>query len=256
MWSQSTFSAGIRKLEEQLNCQLFYRDKRNVRLTEAGLNLLPKAKDLLARWHAIETEFNHQEPRNLRLGASQNLAADAIVPELSRFLDLYGHYHVTLREETYAELLILIEKEELDAAFVPEYEIDHDLVDSKFIFEEKLAVAVPSTHPYSSKESLSVIDLHELPMIERKHCSLFDKVAKALKDRDIQPTTVFTAQNNDMATAMVSSGMGFSLMNRPPKPKEGITFLPLSDADFVGRIDLIWKKNRMTRPLANFLGLE
>ena len=44
---QSTISRQIHDLEQQLGVKLFYRTKRDVRLTEEGRTFLPYAKEIL-----------------------------------------------------------------------------------------------------------------------------------------------------------------------------------------------------------------
>src|SRR5882672_3222871 len=46
--TQSTLSAGIKELESVLGVQLVERDKRNVRLTAVGGDVVARARDLLA----------------------------------------------------------------------------------------------------------------------------------------------------------------------------------------------------------------
>ncbi len=45
--TQSTLSQQIRQLEQEMNAQLFERNNHNVRLTEAGEELLPYARQTL-----------------------------------------------------------------------------------------------------------------------------------------------------------------------------------------------------------------
>lgn len=48
--SQSTVSARIKLLEEQLGARLFSRDRNNIRLTPAGVRFLPYAEQMIDTW--------------------------------------------------------------------------------------------------------------------------------------------------------------------------------------------------------------
>src|ERR1700742_577137 len=54
--SQSPLSRQIQQLEEQLGLRLFDRERRRVRLTDAGRWLLGEARDLLGRAARVETD--------------------------------------------------------------------------------------------------------------------------------------------------------------------------------------------------------
>ncbi len=252
---QSTFSAGIKKLEEQLDCQLFYRDKRNVRLSNEGTVLLPKAKQMLALWGAIESEFLHSEAKVLHIGVLTSLLADAYVPLLKRFQDLYGQFKVHITEDNRNELFYKLEQGEVDGIFIEHETTDSHIYDSRMVFEEKLDIAVHENHPLAGKDKLELSALHKMPFIERCNCPMFDDVYSAFNQRDIKTTSVFTANNNDTVTALVNSGVGMSLLSKPVNSVEGIKFIPISDAEFIRKISFVWKKESLSKALSNFLSV-
>src|ERR1700754_3012422 len=53
--SQPALSRQIRALENELRAPLFERDRRSVRLTDAGAALLPGARAVLEAWAAAES---------------------------------------------------------------------------------------------------------------------------------------------------------------------------------------------------------
>src|SRR5690606_17078633 len=67
--SQSSLSRQIQMLEEEVGIQLFERNKRNVKLTEAG-------KFLQARWEIQLDEFDRslREAKKIHQGSSGNLS--------------------------------------------------------------------------------------------------------------------------------------------------------------------------------------
>jgi len=252
---QSTFSTGIKKLEEQLDCQLFYRDKRTVSLSKEGTVLLPKAKQLLALWSSIESEFLHTEQKELRIGVLTSLPADAYVPLLKRFQDIYGQFKVHITEGLRDELYRLLEKSELDGIFV-EYEmINESVYQSRKVFDERLDIAVPENHPLAGKEKLELSALHELSFIERSNCPMFDEVHMELEKRAIKTSSVFTAHSNDTVTALINSGLGVSLLSKPLQFVEGVKFIPTTDVVFIRKINFVWRKDNQLKALSNFLSV-
>jgi DNA-binding transcriptional LysR family regulator len=252
---QSTLSAGIKKLEEQLDCQLFFRDKRTVRVSNEGMILLPKAKQILTLWSSIESEFLHNEAKVLRIGVLTSLLADAYVPLLKSFQDLYGQFKVHITEDLRNNLFNQLEQGELDGIFIESEMINKSAYNSRMVYEEKLDIAVPVNHHLAGKEKLELSALHEMPFIERCNCPLFEDVHEAFSKRSIQTSSVFTAHSNDTVTALINSGIGVSLLSKPVQLVDGIKFIPIADAEFIRKISLVWRKDNDSKALANFLSV-
>ncbi|WP_430817263.1 LysR family transcriptional regulator [Carboxylicivirga sp. RSCT41] len=252
---QSTFSAGIKKLEEHLDCQLFYRDKRNVRLTSEGFTLLPKAKKLLSLWGAIESEFLHSEDRVLRIGVISPLIPDAYVPQLKSFQDIFGQFKVHITEDKKAQLYEKLSKGDIDCIFIEDEKVDEKLYDKRLVYEEVLDIAVPVSHPLAIKDKLELKALDKMPFIERCNCALFNEVQEAFTAKEIDVTPVFTAHSNDTVSALVNSGVGISLMSKPNKAIDGVKFISISDASFKRKIIFVWRRDNDSVALSNFLSV-
>lgn len=72
--SQTTVTARIKNLEEQLGARLFDRGAGGVSLTPAGERFIPHAQQLLAVWQeALDDQPDRDQPEPLRLGAETGL---------------------------------------------------------------------------------------------------------------------------------------------------------------------------------------
>ncbi|PWJ39165.1 LysR family transcriptional regulator [Sediminitomix flava] len=248
---QSTFSTGIKKLEEHLGCQLFFRDRRNVSLTKEGEILLPKAKSMLSIWNSMETEFAHETIKELNIGVLNTLDFDTIVPKMKAFKELHSGCKVNLIEGDHEYLSSKLQRNELDGYFskaIPEEEqLEHCVVS-----EDKLMIGVPDTHPLAMKDKVELNALHKISFIKRCNCSLFKEVSSAFEEKQIEPDYVFTANGDDTALALVASGIGVSLLPKPRKENVGVKFLPITDANFKRKITFVWKKGNHSKALMNF----
>jgi len=253
---QSTFSSGIKKLEEALNCQLFYRDKRNVNLTREGEQLLPKAKELLTLWNAIEAGFKGNTLKILKIGILNTIHhADVVVPILKSFKELYQSYHFELVEDAQEQLIQRMKKNELDIIFIQETELDAQQFSKRFVFEEKLEVLMPKTHELSSKSKIKLAELDNLPFIEHGNCVLNKEVSEVFKEKGITLNKVFNAQHSDMLTSLVSSNLGVSFMAKPKNYPSSVTFVQLADVEFKRNIIAAWKSNNDSEELKCFLSV-
>ncbi|SEG11895.1 DNA-binding transcriptional regulator, LysR family [Actinacidiphila yanglinensis] len=117
---QSAVSQQVRRLERELDVELFDRSPRHVRLTEAGTRFLPEARAVLAaeeRARASVAEFADARARGLRLGTSTGLGVH-LDRVLDAFADLAPGFTVDLVSASSAGRLEGVAAGELDAAFV------------------------------------------------------------------------------------------------------------------------------------------
>lgn len=253
---QSTFSAGIKKLEQELDCKLFYRDKRNVHLTKEGERLLPRAKEMLALWHSIEASFKQDNIKTLKIGLLNTIHhTDAVVPVLKKFKELYESFHFELIEDGQSQLLERLKKEELDVIFIQDAPLDNATFSKQFVYEEKLQVMVSNTHELKGKSHLKLEELHNVPFIEHGNCVLNQEVSTSFKTKSLNLNIVFTADHNDMLTSLVGSNLGISLMAKPKSHSSSVVYIPLADAEFKRNIVAVWKSNNTSEELKCFLSV-
>jgi DNA-binding transcriptional LysR family regulator len=168
--TQSTVSATIRSLEQELGTSLLARTTRSVSLTDAGAAFLPEAR---AAIEAIDRARASVEPMstglrgNLALGTLSSMKT-VDVPELAG--DFHRRYPgVGLRIEISARgaagHVERIKSGFLDLAFVGAVEGDADL-DVRPIRRFRLAAFVAGTHRFAGEREVSLADLAAEPFIE------------------------------------------------------------------------------------------
>ncbi|MEH0156647.1 LysR family transcriptional regulator [Limibacter armeniacum] len=253
---QSTFSTGIKKLEEQLNCQLFYRDNKLVHLTEEGKILLPKAKQLLAIWASMESTFSVDEAKPFHIGISDEVDFQTLVPYFKTFQGLYPNCQVQVFELPQKELYQQLRTQEVEGFFQKMPPTDTEQYAYKLIRQDKLALAVPENHHMAQKSKVCFKELQGIDFIERKSCSLYNEVKKAFDDEGINPKVVFSAKRDETTKALVASSIGVSLVPDIGVDYPGISFVPISDRKFTRKVFFIWKKNADSAVLKKFLDVK
>ena len=250
---QSTFSAGIKKLEEILSAQLFERDKRNVKLTAKGEALIPKAKELMQKWQEIEELYNPSENFDLTLGFVQNISVDAVLPIVNKYKTEYLSARVIIEEDKKEILLKRLLNDHIHAFFTEDFPLnDPDLQFFK-ITSEDLYFAIHHAHPLAKKKSLALKELHNQPLIERSHCALYEDVFKQFDEQKITPKMVFAAHNNETVAALISSEMGMTLMPKPLFSIPEIKFIPIQDIQLTRKIILVTKNKGLSKSLKSLI---
>ena len=208
--SQPALSAQIQQLEEVLGVKLFERDKRRVMLTEAGAELVARARrvlteagDILSAASRLADPFSG----NLLLGVIPTIAP-YVLPEVVPLLTKqYPRLKLRLREEKTELLVRGLEEGRLDAALlalVPELgELEHAV-----IAEDPFVIAMPPSHPLAKKKQVQLRELDEenVLLLEDGHC--FRGQALALCTRIGAREVDFRATSLTTLAQMVTSGEG------------------------------------------------
>lgn len=95
--TQPTVTKTIQNLEAQLGCQLFYRTRRGVELTESGKQLYDRIGPACELMFLAETELNQEkslQSGEVRLGASEMTVRTWLYPRLQRFQAMYPNIRV------------------------------------------------------------------------------------------------------------------------------------------------------------------
>ena len=117
----SNVTTRIKQFEERLGVALFRRQGRGLALTDAGRTLLGHAERLLQMADLAEQELRSGVVRGvLRLGSLESAAGARLPPILSAFHAQYPDVSIELQTGTTRTLLRLLERFEVEAAFVSE----------------------------------------------------------------------------------------------------------------------------------------
>ena len=119
--TQGAVSQQIKRLEEALDCALFVRDRRGLRLTNAGERLLGKARRLLTLndeiWSEITTPAFTGE---VKLGIPYDLVTTYLPPVLKTYAQAYPQVDISLVCLTSPLLAQALAAGEVDLAIIEE----------------------------------------------------------------------------------------------------------------------------------------
>jgi len=127
--TQSAVSTQIRRLEEDLGCQLFERNGKSVTVSEAGQNLLPEAVQLLELFNRMKGADHRPDTRPIDIGAISTAQMSLFPKALRRFRQDFPDVRVNIVPGVSAQLLVRIDARELDIAVIikPRLGIPSDL---------------------------------------------------------------------------------------------------------------------------------
>lgn len=258
--SQPTLSGQIRKLESELNVQLMERSSRKVIFTQAGLEIVAKAKTILLEAKSLkEIAKSHNEPMQgtLHIGLIPTVAPyllPIIIPAIKQaFPDLELYLH---ENQTHI-LLKQLEEGELDCLMLALLPGMQSFKHAN-LYEEPLELALSDQHPWSS---LPKVDLHQLSgehvlMLADGHCLRdqamgFCFAAGAIEDNSFKATSLETLRH------MISADNGLTLLPQLAIPlnrhQSGVKYIPFKSPTPSRTISLLSRNNSVRQLCFNNL---
>jgi len=212
--TQSTLSAGIKELESGLGVQLVERDKRHVRLTAVGEEVVARARGVLAAAADLaESARRAAAPLAgpLRLGTIPTIAPFLLPEILGPLRRAHPGLTLYLREDLTERLLERLRAGRLDVALIALPYDTGDLHVQELIRDE-LWFVVPESAPAAREKAIAIraVDPTEVVLMEEGHCLRSQAIAACGPRRGWEPrleaTSLFTL------IQMVEGGMGVTLL--------------------------------------------
>jgi LysR family transcriptional regulator, hydrogen peroxide-inducible genes activator len=213
--TQSTMSAGIKELETLLGVQLVERDKRHVRLTAVGEDVVARARELLAAATDLaEAARSATQPLSgpLRLGAIPTIAPYLLPGVLPALRRAHGDLKLYLREDLTERLLDRLRSGRLDVALIA-LPFDTGDLYVRELFEDAFSFVARQTDPSVREKNIALrrIDAGDMVLLEEGHC-LRDHVIAACGPRRGRRESFVEATSLPTLIQMVEGGLGVTLL--------------------------------------------
>lgn len=216
---QPAISKMVRLLEADLDLTLFERDKKGIRLTDAGEMLFQYTEQLFEHFHSLKGElqnFKGDCVGALQIGASDNLAKAVIPKMLIRFLERYPQVKAKLFTGTSGAIKQEMLENKVELGFF--YTQDGDL--KNFEYEELgliefLVVTSPKHKRLTHFDSAEFKRLR-IPHIGSRPLDYKEPFA-ALKMRrhlGLGDEALIEVNNKDIQVQIVIDGYGYALAPR------------------------------------------
>ncbi len=256
--SQPTLSTQIRKLEEELGVSLVERAPRKIMLTPIGEDIAHRARHVLRDIeHIKDAARRSRDPQTgtIKLGIFPTLAPYLLPHVIPVIRQRYPELRIQLAEEKTDEILNMLDQGRLDAGLLALPVEEHGM-EIEMLFEEPFVMAMPSSHPLSDKQSISLSDLEgtELLLLEEGHC-LRQHALAVCEMAGAHERVDFHATSMETLRQMVAANAGVTLMPvlsvKPPiASTENIALRPFNAPAPSRTIALVW---RSSSPLGGFL---
>lgn len=212
--SQPALSAQLKQLESVLGVVLFERDPRRVLPTEAGTELIARARVVLRAVDDLLADAERQrdtESGTLRTGVIPTIAPYLLPEVMPALRARFPRVRWAFREEKTATVVELLERGEIDLGLVAKGTelLGFQVVD---VISDPFVLATAKDHPLAKKPSVRLSDLDgELVLLlDEGHC--FRAQALAVCDRAGARESELRATSLPTLVQMVASGLGVTLL--------------------------------------------
>lgn len=260
--AQPHVSRRIKQLEDELQVQLFYRDKRNVSLTEAGEVFLGEARTLLrdaalAKEHVRESALGRRGKLNVSLISSAMLGVLREI--LGEFHQRHPNVHLSFRELGSVVQLDALTNGTSDIAFFHPPARTTGAFGKIELEREPLIAILPTSHRLAGRKKIDLFELSQDPWVmfpRAESAPIHDLIISTCQKAGFSPKIVQEAGPIHSRLGLVAAGFGVHIEHRTWRsiPFPGIAYVPIRPGATIG-LSCCWRKDDPNPVLGQFIAV-
>lgn len=215
--TQSALSHSMKKLEGQLGTDIWLREGRSLRLTQAGQYLLAVANRVLPQLDLAETrlqQYAQGERGALRIGMECHPCYQWLLKIVSPYLAAWPDVDVDVKQKFQFGGIGALFGYEIDLLVTPD-PLDKPGIVFQPVFDYEQVLAVPRHHPLAQRAYLQPKDLTTEVLITYPVATeRLDIFNQFLLPKHITPRRHKTIETTDIMMQMVASGRGVTALPR------------------------------------------
>lgn len=259
--SQPSLSKQIAMLEEEMGVKLFFRTRRDVRLTPSGAVLYSELSGLAESIEkAIDKARQPELGQNLSLsiGCLDAMDTDLFMPALIRlFKEKYPDVALVVERHSFRALREKLISGALDIVFTISFEVSgipgilHDEV-----YRETSGIFMSMSNPLAARDKITLEDVsgEDFVLISRDESpNGFDGIIALCRKHGFKPNIVKQLPNIESLLLCLELGLGITIFDSNIRMggKNDLKFFKLDD-DFLS-IVMAWKKDNMNPAVSMFV---
>ena len=250
--SQPPLTEQIQTLEQALKVKLFERSRRGTKLTPAGAAILPAVKKFAEQLERLELAVREAatgQRSMLTVVAITSAMVDVLPPLIEKMKVTHPDVTISMREIDSVEAVTLLQSGDIDLAFA---RLEGDLgsgIRSVPLREDRLAVALPKSHPLAARSRIQLASLVEEEFVmfyRRVSPGYFDSLVTACRNAGFSPRIVHEVGSVASQIAFVGCGQGVALIPSAMKQMapETVAVRPLTERLSVVTTAVAWNTAR------------
>ncbi|MBO9488905.1 LysR family transcriptional regulator [Endozoicomonas sp. G2_1] len=165
--TQPALSYQLKSIESQLNVQLIERDRRSVKLTEAGKYFYEGAQKIIKDLNTLERTTQEKseitQPK-LTIGFAEYLNLDIVLSSILATKAVHPNIVIQQLDLPTHRIFDAVKEREIDIGFALLPAL-HPTLKYRPIVSGKWGIVLPANHPLAQQKNISLKDINNLPCV-------------------------------------------------------------------------------------------
>ncbi len=215
--TQPTLSMQIHKLEEQLDVQIFNRNKKPIELTEVGKKIVAQAKTIVSESSRINDIVEQEKGYiggQFKLGMIPTIMPSLLPLFVKNFNKNFPKVELVINELTTSEILQKLTDGHLDAAIAATPLNNEHIVEAPLYYEPFVGLLHANHRLYNDKNlKPENLDIDDLLMLEDGHC-FKESVLNICSSLNTNSHKKFSLKSGSFETLikLTKEGLGMTLL--------------------------------------------
>lgn len=212
--TQPAISRLIKGLEEELDVKLFHRQRKRLMPTPGAELIYREAQRILAAiddFPRLAQDIRSHVGARLRIITMPRAGRCLVVPALNRFSAEYPSIHHTVEVQARVDMELWISRQQFDVG-IGALPAVHDALVTEELCSAPLAAVMSPNHPFAGRESLTVKDIADEPLVALKPGYMLRRYMDDLfESAGIKPYIRTECANSMLACDLAASGVGMMI---------------------------------------------
>lgn len=214
--TQPTVSGHIKKLEDELDCQLFIRTSNQaITACQSAHQFYPQAVSLISKWElnkqGLHDEQQLQQP--IHFAASLTIGTELMPPLITYLSDIYPKSEIRLTICNSTDVITMMETARCDLGFIESDVISSQLSILPLCDDRLIKVSAPNNH-----------------WLIREHGSgLYHFTNRYLATQNISPSGTTVVNSNEVLVKLANDQLGNTLLSERYLPRLTVPTTFLTD---------------------------
>jgi DNA-binding transcriptional LysR family regulator len=230
--TQSAVSHSLRALESQFGVKLAYRNASGVQMSDAGLRLVLRAREMTALAETMQQELTDAKALKtgtLRIGSFGPTSSMQLLPPwLAIFKARYPNVEMHIEEDSDEVIDQWLLSKRVELGFVVMPDVRFDVMP---VIKDEFVAILPSKHRLAKRSTLPISAFTDQDFV-LSEAGGGAVIVPMLEAHDVRPKMLYSFTQIISILEFVQRGLAVSIAARLalPKPPEGVIYLPLSPA--------------------------
>ena len=261
--SQPVLSRHIMALEEELGAKLFTRNRRSVRLTEAGNIFLKSAQEMLTSYETARTGIRNLESgyeSTMRVGYVHPTTVDYLPAACAKFHEQNPDTHITLLSRNVEDIIADVRDGIIDLGYVVAADGLIGGLETSTIFRDRYGILCLKGSALAKRDSIRLKDLAGVDLLMPDPLAMPSLSMVSIRAFDKCETKPrFVEEMHDPGTIapflMTGGEAAFTLghVHDYLHNKEQFVFVPIEDVDVRPHMTVCWKESHESEKLLEFV---